>query len=106
MVIMNVGLLVTAFVELWSIFLLFVHVLDVGNCSAVEYYSGMSDNISAAIKHMTEGYDIRLRPRFGGPSINVGIEIEVISINSISEVNMPRYHVQRTVSPAILCVRL
>ncbi|XP_022086236.1 gamma-aminobutyric acid receptor subunit beta-3-like isoform X2 [Acanthaster planci] len=56
--------------------------------SGMEYQTTMSANISAAIKEMTNGYDIRLRPRFGGPSINIGIDIEVISINSISEVNM------------------
>eukprot|EP00057_Strongylocentrotus_purpuratus_P011247 XP_011665721.1 PREDICTED: gamma-aminobutyric acid receptor subunit beta-2-like isoform X2 [Strongylocentrotus purpuratus] len=45
-------------------------------------------NITAAIKDMLEDYDIRLRPRFGGPAIDIGIDIEIVSINSISEVNM------------------
>ncbi|XP_033112944.1 gamma-aminobutyric acid receptor subunit beta-3-like isoform X2 [Anneissia japonica] len=40
------------------------------------------------ITHLMEGYDIRLRPDFGGPAVMVGVDMEIASINSFSEVNM------------------
>ncbi|XP_072170764.1 gamma-aminobutyric acid receptor subunit beta-3-like [Diadema setosum] len=63
-----------------------------GQCRNNESYqfdnSHRIANITAAIKSMLHDYDIRLRPRFGGPPIDIGMDIDIVSINSISEVNM------------------
>lgn len=37
---------------------------------------------------LLKGYDIRLRPDFGGPPVDVGMRIDVASIDMVSEVNM------------------
>uniref|UniRef100_A0A671KEI6 Gamma-aminobutyric acid receptor subunit beta-4-like n=1 Tax=Sinocyclocheilus anshuiensis TaxID=1608454 RepID=A0A671KEI6_9TELE len=40
------------------------------------------------VDKLLKGYDIRLRPDFGGPPVIVGMSINIASIDSISEVNM------------------
>ncbi|XP_036380398.1 gamma-aminobutyric acid receptor subunit beta-4 isoform X2 [Megalops cyprinoides] len=40
------------------------------------------------VDKLLEGYDIRLRPDFGGSPVIVGMSINIASIDSISEVNM------------------
>uniref|UniRef100_A0AAY4BTJ3 Gamma-aminobutyric acid type A receptor beta4 subunit n=1 Tax=Denticeps clupeoides TaxID=299321 RepID=A0AAY4BTJ3_9TELE len=40
------------------------------------------------VDKLLKGYDIRLRPDFGGPPVVVGMSINIASIDSISEVNM------------------
>ncbi|XP_053187152.1 gamma-aminobutyric acid receptor subunit beta-4 isoform X1 [Scomber japonicus] len=40
------------------------------------------------VDKLLKGYDIRLRPDFGGPPVSVGMSINIASIDSISEVNM------------------
>uniref|UniRef100_A0A9J8CXS5 Gamma-aminobutyric acid type A receptor subunit beta4 n=1 Tax=Cyprinus carpio carpio TaxID=630221 RepID=A0A9J8CXS5_CYPCA len=50
-----------------------------------------SSGISLAkttVDKLLKGYDIRLRPDFGGPPVIVGMSINIASIDSISEVNM------------------
>ncbi|KAL1252456.1 hypothetical protein QQF64_017149, partial [Cirrhinus molitorella] len=50
-----------------------------------------STGISVAkttVDKLLKGYDIRLRPDFGGPPVIVGMSINIASIDSISEVNM------------------
>ncbi|XP_063752301.1 gamma-aminobutyric acid receptor subunit beta-4 [Eleginops maclovinus] len=42
----------------------------------------------ATVDKLLKGYDIRLRPDFGGPPVIVGMSINIASIDSISEVNM------------------
>uniref|UniRef100_A0A7N6A7J1 Neurotransmitter-gated ion-channel ligand-binding domain-containing protein n=1 Tax=Anabas testudineus TaxID=64144 RepID=A0A7N6A7J1_ANATE len=43
------------------------------------------------VDKLLKGYDIRLRPDFGGPPVIVGMSINIASIDSISEVNMMRW---------------
>ncbi|OWF41283.1 gamma-aminobutyric acid receptor subunit beta-like [Mizuhopecten yessoensis] len=45
-------------------------------------------NTSATIEDMLEGYDIRLRPNFGGERLDIGIELIIASFDTISEVDM------------------
>uniref|UniRef100_H3BZV3 Gamma-aminobutyric acid type A receptor subunit beta3 n=1 Tax=Tetraodon nigroviridis TaxID=99883 RepID=H3BZV3_TETNG len=40
------------------------------------------------VDKLLKGYDIRLRPDFGGPPVAVGMSIDVASIDMVSEVNM------------------
>ncbi|XP_043928100.1 gamma-aminobutyric acid receptor subunit beta-3 [Protopterus annectens] len=44
--------------------------------------------VKETVDKLLKGYDIRLRPDFGGPPIAVGMSIEVASIDMVSEVNM------------------
>ncbi|XP_054166073.1 gamma-aminobutyric acid receptor subunit beta-like [Oppia nitens] len=46
------------------------------------------DNVTEIIKKILDGYDIRLRPNFGGPPLQVGMDLSIASFDSISEVNM------------------
>ncbi|KAA0198215.1 hypothetical protein HAZT_HAZT002906 [Hyalella azteca] len=45
-------------------------------------------NISQTIEALLDGYDIRLRPNFGGEPCYIGMDITIASFDSISEVNM------------------
>ncbi|KAK1788034.1 hypothetical protein P4O66_016509 [Electrophorus voltai] len=59
------------------------------NC--LSYSSSTGTGISVAkstVDKLLKGYDIRLRPDFGGPPVIVGMSINIASIDSISEVNM------------------
>ncbi|XP_055492486.1 gamma-aminobutyric acid receptor subunit beta-3 [Leucoraja erinacea] len=44
--------------------------------------------VKETVDNMLRGYDIRLRPDFGGPPVSVGMNIDVASIDQVSEVNM------------------
>ncbi|OCT99469.1 hypothetical protein XELAEV_180052522mg, partial [Xenopus laevis] len=44
--------------------------------------------VKETVDRLLKGYDIRLRPDFGGPSVEVGMRIDVASIDMVSEVNM------------------
>ncbi|CAM9511644.1 gamma-aminobutyric acid receptor subunit beta-3-like isoform X2 [Lethenteron reissneri] len=49
------------------------------------------DNMSFVkdtVDSLLRGYDIRLRPDFGGPPVAVGMSIDIASIDMVSEVNM------------------
>lgn len=45
-------------------------------------------NVTQTISRVLEGYDIRLRPNFGGDPLYVGMDLTIASFDSISEVNM------------------
>ncbi|XP_043233376.1 gamma-aminobutyric acid receptor subunit beta-like [Amphibalanus amphitrite] len=45
-------------------------------------------NVTQTIYRLLEGYDIRLRPNFGGDPLYVGMDLTIASFDSISEVNM------------------
>nr|AOO87782.1 ligand-gated chloride channel 3-like protein [Laodelphax striatellus] len=45
-------------------------------------------NVTRTISRLLNGYDIRLRPNFGGPPLYVGMDLTIASFDSISEVNM------------------
>ncbi|CAG5121898.1 unnamed protein product [Candidula unifasciata] len=53
-------------------------------CQHTDYFG----NISETIENLLNGYDIRLRPSFGGDPLKIGIEVILASFDSISEVNM------------------
>ncbi|KAG5682910.1 hypothetical protein PVAND_012228 [Polypedilum vanderplanki] len=46
------------------------------------------ENVTQTISRILEGYDIRLRPNFGGSPLRVGMDLTVASFDAISEVNM------------------
>ncbi|RLU23529.1 hypothetical protein DMN91_003734 [Ooceraea biroi] len=53
--------------------------------------TGMSDrleNVTQTISKILDGYDIRLRPNFGGDPLLVGMDLTIASFDAISEVNM------------------
>ncbi|XP_075214227.1 gamma-aminobutyric acid receptor subunit beta-like isoform X3 [Lycorma delicatula] len=45
-------------------------------------------NVTQTISRLLNGYDIRLRPNFGGDPLYVGMDLTIASFDSISEVNM------------------
>ncbi|XP_066584105.1 gamma-aminobutyric acid receptor subunit beta-like [Prorops nasuta] len=53
--------------------------------------NGMTDrleNVTQTISRILDGYDIRLRPNFGGEPLLVGMDLTIASFDAISEVNM------------------
>ncbi|XP_055710995.1 gamma-aminobutyric acid receptor subunit beta-like [Phlebotomus papatasi] len=46
------------------------------------------ENVTQTISRLLEGYDIRLRPNFGGEPLFVGMDLTIASFDAISEVNM------------------
>ncbi|XP_039993211.1 gamma-aminobutyric acid receptor subunit beta-1 isoform X2 [Xiphias gladius] len=44
--------------------------------------------VKATVDKLLKGYDIRLRPDFGGAPVDVGMSIDIASIDMVSEVNM------------------
>ncbi|XP_075924009.1 gamma-aminobutyric acid receptor subunit beta-2-like isoform X2 [Petromyzon marinus] len=44
--------------------------------------------VKDTVDSLLRGYDIRLRPDFGGPPVAVGMSIDIASIDMVSEVNM------------------
>ncbi|XP_024945824.1 gamma-aminobutyric acid receptor subunit beta-like [Cephus cinctus] len=59
--------------------------------AVVQGNTGMSDrleNVTQTISRILEGYDIRLRPNFGGEPLLVGMDLTIASFDAISEVNM------------------
>lgn len=46
------------------------------------------ENVTQTISRLLEGYDIRLRPNFGGIPLNVEMDLTIASFDAISEVNM------------------
>ncbi|KAH0616219.1 hypothetical protein JD844_027176 [Phrynosoma platyrhinos] len=47
--------------------------------------------VKETVDRLLKGYDIRLRPDFGGSPVDVGMRIEIASIDMVSEVNMNVY---------------
>ncbi|KAI5699986.1 hypothetical protein M8J76_006302 [Diaphorina citri] len=45
-------------------------------------------NVTQTISQLLHGYDIRLRPNFGGDPLYVGMDLTIASFDSISEVSM------------------
>uniref|UniRef100_A0A8D8T5B7 Gamma-aminobutyric acid receptor subunit beta-like n=2 Tax=Cacopsylla melanoneura TaxID=428564 RepID=A0A8D8T5B7_9HEMI len=45
-------------------------------------------NVTQTISQLLNGYDIRLRPNFGGDPLYVGMDLTIASFDSISEVSM------------------
>ncbi|XP_075429200.1 gamma-aminobutyric acid receptor subunit beta-4-like isoform X2 [Ascaphus truei] len=57
-------------------------------CSAQSFPQGNISVVKKTVDKLLKGYDIRLRPDFGGPPVTVGMSIHISSIDQISEVNM------------------
>merc|ERR1712179_811286 len=52
------------------------------------FFSFCLDNVTKTIGRLLDGYDIRLRPNFGGDPLYVGFDLTIASFDSISEVSM------------------
>uniref|UniRef100_A0A1A9VSW7 Uncharacterized protein n=1 Tax=Glossina austeni TaxID=7395 RepID=A0A1A9VSW7_GLOAU len=50
--------------------------------------AGRLENVTQTISKILQGYDIRLRPNFGGDPLHVGMDLTIASFDAISEVNM------------------
>ena len=50
--------------------------------------SSSLENVTRTIGNLLSGYDIRLRPNFGGDPLYVGFDLTIASFDSISEVSM------------------
>ncbi|XP_060800731.1 gamma-aminobutyric acid receptor subunit beta-like [Amyelois transitella] len=46
------------------------------------------ENVTHTVTRILDGYDIRLRPNFGGDPLFVGMDLTIASFDAISEVNM------------------
>ncbi|XP_043913543.1 gamma-aminobutyric acid receptor subunit beta-4 [Protopterus annectens] len=57
-------------------------------CCAQSNPTGNISVVKRTVDKLLKGYDIRLRPDFGGPPVTVGMSINIASIDQISEVNM------------------
>uniref|UniRef100_A0A8C5N0W1 Gamma-aminobutyric acid type A receptor beta3 subunit n=1 Tax=Gouania willdenowi TaxID=441366 RepID=A0A8C5N0W1_GOUWI len=61
--------------------------IKMSKCLLVNEPGNMSF-VKETVDKLLKGYDIRLRPDFGGPPVAVGMSIDVASIDMVSEVNM------------------
>ena len=57
-------------------------------CGVVEDKANALENVTRTIGNLLDGYDIRLRPNFGGDPLYVGFDLTIASFDSISEVSM------------------
>ncbi|KAK6307359.1 gamma-aminobutyric acid receptor subunit beta-1-like [Coregonus clupeaformis] len=71
----------------WGIFCIFLMVAMVCGAQSANEPSNMSF-VKATVDKLLKGYDIRLRPDFGGAPVDVGMSIDIASIDMVSEVNM------------------
>ncbi|PIO39359.1 hypothetical protein AB205_0178160 [Aquarana catesbeiana] len=62
--------------------------------------------VKETVDKLLKGYDIRLRPDFGGSPVAVGMNIDIASIDMVSEVNMVSRHESSPLpsSPLLPCV--
>ncbi|XP_046394630.1 gamma-aminobutyric acid receptor subunit beta-like isoform X2 [Ischnura elegans] len=77
--------------EDWRSLLLILSLLSATNMALSSMQGTTSDrleNVTQTISRLLEGYDIRLRPNFGGAPLYVGMDLTIASFDSISEVNM------------------
>ncbi|XP_047523104.1 gamma-aminobutyric acid receptor subunit beta-like isoform X1 [Pieris napi] len=56
--------------------------------SARERIVDRMENVTHTVTRILDGYDIRLRPNFGGDPLYVGMDLTIASFDAISEVNM------------------
>ncbi|EDW38643.1 GL18208 [Drosophila persimilis] len=57
-------------------------------CKQKDMLAGRLENVTQTISKILQGYDIRLRPNFGGDPLHVGMDLTIASFDAISEVNM------------------
>ncbi|RXN28506.1 gamma-aminobutyric acid receptor subunit beta-2 isoform X1 [Labeo rohita] len=72
-----------SFMRVWT----FPVIVAVVCAQSVNDPSNMS-LVKETVDRLLKGYDIRLRPDFGGPPVGVGMNIDIASIDMVSEVNM------------------
>uniref|UniRef100_A0A8C6TC17 Gamma-aminobutyric acid type A receptor beta3 subunit n=1 Tax=Neogobius melanostomus TaxID=47308 RepID=A0A8C6TC17_9GOBI len=72
---------------LWDVLSLALVVAVICCAQSVNEPGNMSF-VKETVDKLLKGYDIRLRPDFGGPPVAVGMSIDVASIDMVSEVNM------------------
>ncbi|XP_048834048.1 gamma-aminobutyric acid receptor subunit beta-3-like isoform X4 [Brienomyrus brachyistius] len=65
-----------------------VIIIAVVSCTQSANESGNIYFVKETVDKLLKGYDIRLRPDFGGAPVAVGMSIDVASIDMVSEVNM------------------
>ncbi|KAL4641870.1 gamma-aminobutyric acid receptor subunit beta-1-like isoform X2 [Arapaima gigas] len=58
------------------------------NCAQRAHEPNSMLYVKATVDKLLKGYDIRLRPDFGGAPVDVGMSIDIASIDMVSEVNM------------------
>ncbi|CAD7090286.1 unnamed protein product [Hermetia illucens] len=68
--------------------ILFFGFLASVRCKRKEMVPDRLVNVTQTIAKILEGYDIRLRPNFGGDPLHVGMDLTIASFDAISEVNM------------------
>ncbi|XP_058259706.1 gamma-aminobutyric acid receptor subunit beta-3-like [Hemibagrus wyckioides] len=61
-------------------------------CAQSANEPGNMSFVKETVDKLLKGYDIRLRPDFGGAPVSVGMTIDVASIDMVSEVNMVSAH--------------
>ncbi|XP_022696149.1 gamma-aminobutyric acid receptor subunit beta-like isoform X1 [Varroa jacobsoni] len=61
---------------------------QLGHASQINRRPEQLENITDILKNILNGYDIRLRPNFGGKPLHIGMDLLIASFDSISEVNM------------------
>uniref|UniRef100_A0A3Q1GYH9 Neurotransmitter-gated ion-channel ligand-binding domain-containing protein n=1 Tax=Acanthochromis polyacanthus TaxID=80966 RepID=A0A3Q1GYH9_9TELE len=71
----------------WGFFCMSLLVTVVCGAQSANEPSNMS-YVKATVDKLLKGYDIRLRPDFGGAPVDVGMSIDIASIDMVSEVNM------------------
>ncbi|XP_045459391.1 gamma-aminobutyric acid receptor subunit beta-like [Melitaea cinxia] len=72
--------------RLMFIFLLFLSLVQAQPERAVAF--DHLENVTHTVTRILDGYDIRLRPNFGGNPLYVGMDLTIASFDAISEVNM------------------
>ncbi|XP_059577679.1 gamma-aminobutyric acid receptor subunit beta-1-like [Alligator mississippiensis] len=95
--------------DCWGVLSLPVMIAMVCCAQSVNELSNMS-YVKETVDRLLQGYDIRLRPDFGGPPVDVGMRIEIASIDMVSEVNMvwrrsPRVHLESRWGSPSPCTR-
>ncbi|XP_038055632.1 gamma-aminobutyric acid receptor subunit alpha-6-like [Patiria miniata] len=77
-----------AFVICPCVFSLFASVIQADESANELTASRRAENVSALLDGLLEGYDKRLRPNFGGPSVPVNISMYVYSVGPVTESQM------------------
>jgi len=63
--------------------------LSLLNPALVSGYKGENNvNITALMNSMSIGYDKNVRPNYGGPPVNVGISMYILSVDELNDKNM------------------
>lgn len=78
----------TLWQKILRLFLLAVLLLNFCHPPKTTSAGPMNINISAILDSLLRGYDKRIRPNYGGPPVDIGVTMHILSISSVSEVQM------------------